>query len=309
MKKFLIVIGILIIGFPSISLAERPWLLKREDIILEKKKLEIEIDVTYSNDTRKEIINKWGSVIVEVEPEKFIEVPILIATFQEIERNSLTIPLILRYGFIKDLEVMIRIPFIYKQEKVTIDSEVKNYKEQGLGDIDLHVQYKILQEKLSIPELIANLGVKFPTGKDRYDNLSKDELPLGTGHWESTLGLTACKTIDPCVIFANIRYTLTWARNEYNKRIDPGDIFEYTIGLGYAINDKLTISGEVSGALIGKDKESREKITNSDANVINLLIGATYILTPKLNLELITSFGLTDDSTDFVFKWGFPYKF
>lgn len=286
MVKKILLIGVLIIGFPSISLAERPWLLKKEEIILQKKKLEIEIDVICS-----------------------IDQSTLIAYLAEIERNSLTIPLIIRYGFLRNLEVMAKVPFEHKQKKVVFGNQMNYWNDQGLGDIDLGVQYKILQERYSIPELIANLGVKFPTGKDRYDNLNLDELPLGTGHWESTLGLTACKTIDPCVIFANIRYTLTWARNEFNKRIDPGDIFEYTIGLGYAINDKLTISGEVSGALIGKDKEAGEKITNSEANITSLLLGATYLLNSKLNLELITSFGLTDDSTDFVFKWGVPYKF
>ena len=55
------------------------------------------------------------------------------------------------------------------------------------------------------------------------------------------------KTIDPVVFFGRIGYVNNFASQSRNL----GNIFEYRLGMGFSLNDKVSFNMQLTGAQMG----------------------------------------------------------
>lgn len=208
-------------------------------------------------------------------------------------------------------------------------------RDPEIGDINVGVAYKFLDEDETWPDAVATLRIKAPTGKDPYgiklrevdgnNNLAVPEsLPTGNGVWSITPGISLVKTFDPAVLFGSLSYTYNMQDSfsdispQVNSKV-PGDVklgdsWQIGGGIAFALNEKMSMSFSVSDQFARKSKIKPDggdwqSISNSDYNAANFNIGLTFAATNNLTIVPNLSIGLTDDAPDFSFSLKFPYYF
>ena len=261
-----------------------------------------------------------------------------------IKADNWTLDMTARYNLAQRWQFDINVPVVYRQSTYssggaggagpsTSDETVT--RDPEIGDINVGVAYKFLDESQSLPDAVATLRIKAPTGKDPYgiklrevpgnDNLSVPEsLPTGNGVWSITPGISLVKTFDPAVLFGSLAYTYNMEDSfsdispQVNSKV-PGDVklgdsWQIGAGIAFALNEKMSMSFSFSDQFASKSKIKPDggdwqSISNSDYNAANFNIGMTFAATDNLTIVPNLSIGLTDDAPDFSFSLKFPYYF
>ncbi|WP_434519227.1 hypothetical protein [Pseudomonas sp. NFX1] len=261
-----------------------------------------------------------------------------------IKADNWTLDMTARYNLAQRWQFDINIPVVYRESTyssggaggaapVTSDETVT--RDPEIGDINVGVAYKFMDESENWPDAVATLRIKAPTGKDPYgiklrevpgnDNLSVPEsLPTGNGVWAITPGISLVKTFDPAVLFGSLSYTYNMEDSfsdispQVNSKV-PGDVklgdsWQIGAGIAFALNEKMSMSFSFSDQFARKSKIKPDggdwqSISNSDYNAANFNIGMTFAASDNLTIVPNLSIGLTDDAPDFSFSLKFPYYF
>ena len=261
-----------------------------------------------------------------------------------IKADNWTLDMTARYNLAQRWQFDINVPVVYRESTyssggaggaapVTSDETVT--RDPEIGDINVGVAYKFMDESENWPDAVATLRVKAPTGKDPYgiklrevpgnDNLSVPEsLPTGNGVWAITPGISLVKSFDPAVLFGSLSYTYNMEDSfsdispQVNSKV-PGDVklgdsWQVGAGIAFALNEKMSMSFSVSDQFARKSKIKPDggdwqSISNSDYNSANFNIGMTFAASDNLTIVPNLSIGLTDDAPDFSFSLKFPYYF
>lgn len=261
-----------------------------------------------------------------------------------IKADNWTLDLTARYNLDQRWQFDINVPVVYRESTYSsggaggagpVTSDATVTRDPTIGDVNVGVAYKFLDESEDWPDAVFTLRVKAPTGKDPYgiklvndptnDNLSVPEsLPTGNGVWAITSGISLVKTFDPAVLFGSLSYTYNMEDSfsdisaQANSKV-PGDVklgnsWQIGAGIAFALNEKMSMSFSVSDQFASKSKIKPDggdwqSISNSDYNAANFNIGMTLAATDNLTIVPNLSIGLTDDSPDFSFSLKFPYYF
>jgi hypothetical protein len=119
---------------------------------------------------------------------------------------------------------------------------------------------------------------------------------LGTGHWDVGTGVSLVKTIDPVVFFGSLGYTWTLEQGD----ADPGDQIPYSIGMGFSLNDRVSVSMAMAGAAIRRREINGNEISGSGLEINSLQFTTTVQLAKRVYVEPFVGFGLTDEAADFL---------
>ncbi len=265
-------------------------------VLLPKGRLQVEPTISYSHVSSNRVGLSGFSVfdvifIGEIRSDK-------------INRDIVTSSLNTRYGVTNNLEAELDIPTQFQHEETLsgpIDNRQQSIKNRsGFTDLSGALFYQFAHEHGAIPNLIANIKVKAPTG----------EAPsLGSGSWGLKGGLTMVKTSDPVALFTNMGYSLNFPGSVRGMSVDPGDSFEYSAGLAYALNYNLAINGGFEQIFIGESKSNGVSVKGSRLVISNLKAGINYALTKNLTLDFSVGAGLTEDSPDVTVTFSLPYTF
>ncbi|MEN5214572.1 hypothetical protein ABE484_01755 [Pseudomonas pudica] len=261
-----------------------------------------------------------------------------------VKADNWTLDMTARYNLAQRWQFDINVPVVYRESTYssggaggagasTSDETVT--RDPEIGDVNVGIAYKFLDEDETWPDAVATLRIKAPTGKDPYgiklrqvegnDNLSVPEsLPTGNGVWSITPGISLVKTFDPAVLFGSLSYTYNMEDSfsdispQVNSKV-PGDVklgdsWQIGGGIAFALNEKMSMSFSVSDQFARKSKikpdgADWQSISNSDYNAANFNIGMTFAATDNLTIVPNLAIGLTDDAPDFSFSLKFPYYF
>lgn len=264
---------------------------------------------------------------------------------ENVESDSLTYNLAFRWGVSPNLTLNADIPFLERktvyQKGGAGGSAAAIAQEEtsggGLGDIALSGNYRLFPEKGRVPETVLTFGVTAPTGREPYGVdwkvLERDDdqfirfavpsqQPTGNGVWQGNIGLSAVKTADPAILFANIGYIYSFKRSFDDIDSNPdtvnpgevrlGDSFYFGAGVAFAFNERTSLSLSFSDKLSGRASTRYEngqwvKVIGSDANAGTLNFGVTYALNSHATLVSLLGVGLTPDAPDFSLAFKVPY--
>lgn len=156
---------------------------------------------------------------------------------QDINRDSVTTGIGMRYGLTRRMEFSARTSWTYRDDRTdaqvvnaTGARAIKELDGSGFGDLDFGLNYQINKPKGNFPYFVANARFKTNTGKGPFDvdrNLQtglEEELPTGSGFWTIEPSLTVIYPTDPAVLFANIGYQYTVDDNVNTAVLDRCDI-------------------------------------------------------------------------------------
>jgi hypothetical protein len=221
--------------------------------------------------------------------------------------RELLVPVSLRYGLFQGGEAFVSIPFGYAHREIDYMGDIQRSDLSGIGDTSAGIRYQILKETNNHPEIIASLAFCAPSGCGPYKD--PNNITLGSGHWSITPGIQFVKTFDPVVIFGGIDYTYSFARQGLGQEIQPGAAFGYNIGMGFAINQDISVSTQLLGSIKTETRLDGKWVGGSSREPVGMRMALTTRWSKKLYVEPSATFGLNTDHPDFILGTGFVYRF
>jgi hypothetical protein len=283
------------------------------------------------------VLLRQGQIVVEpaldfslvetnrVEVAGFTVLPAILVgnfTISQVERETLTAALTGRVGVTDRLELEARVPYVRRDDTETrrpigtgaaADETVK-LDGDGLGDVEFAAHYQINDGSRGWPFFVGNLRAKSDTGTSPFDvdtdsSGNPTELPTGTGFWSVQPSITAIMPTDPAVIFANLNYTWNIARDiDGFGDIDPGDTFGGSLGIGFALNEKLSISMAYDHVYVLKTTHN-DVDTNSAFHIGRMLFGGSYRFSDRAAVNLNFAVGVTEQAPDIQTELRVPITF
>lgn len=253
-----------------------------------------------------------------------------------------------RLGFGR-FQADINVPYLYRRSNFRSGGAggnasgltEKTITSRGLGDVSGGLSYRAMAETSSRPNVVVNVRVKAPTGRDPFGvrlievdgsegNLKVPaRLSTGSGVWGAAAGVSLLKTLDPMVVFGSLTYfynfeqhfpDLDEAQGDQPGEARLGGALQYGLGVAFALNDRSSLSASFTQRFV-RHSELRSdptdlnpdpqwrRVVGSQANVGILNLGATFTLSPRLTLLTNLSTGITDDAPDMVLSVRLPYRF
>ena len=197
------------------------------------------------------------------------------------------------YGLIENLEVFVDVPFVYNWADVHGASASSG----NVGDLNLTLKYRIVQETVSLPTVTVLFATDFPTGK--FKNPDPNEMGTdltGGGSYAFTAGFNVSKYVAPFILYANVWYSMLTSYDDGGPQY-PGDIFTLNLAAEYPIVDKWVALLELTsywsgGRLFGPD-------TNVPHDALLSIIPAIeYMATEHLSFALGLNVDLVGKNTD-----------
>ncbi len=252
---------------------------------------------------------------------------------RQVKTTTQTGALALRYGLSNRMELELRIPYVYGHTDTisreiftgSATDQVFTAHGHGIGDIEATARYQINDGGADRPYYIGWLRVKSRTGKDPFevttDCVSRCvqnttgtglplELPQGSGFYSVQPGLTWLFPSDPVVFFGNVSYLHNFPRSHVTRtvllggkealgKVKVGDIFDASVGMGLALNEKASFSIGYDMSLVGLTRQNGQKVAGTARSVLGtLLIGGSYRYNSKRTLNFTLGVGVTRDTPD-----------
>lgn len=219
------------------------------------------------------------------------------ATVLNTLNRELSVPLGLRVGLADHWQGYANLPLVYGYQQFSFDGEARSFQHAGIGDVSAGLNYQLLREGDGWPDLIASAGFSAPTGRSPYvdDGVG---VALGSGHWKSNIGLQFIKTEDPVAIFGGLNYTYQFERNGLGRRVKPGDAIGYNLGLSFAINDRVSVSGEFIGSAQGETQQDGKRLVGTSREPIQFRTEMIYRASKDWYLAPTLTHSLNSDAPD-----------
>lgn len=263
---------------------------------------------------------------------------------REVKTSTYIPSVAFRYGLTKRLEIEAKVPYVHSSGQTvsrevftgTAVDRVFNASGSGIGDVEATVRYQLNYGNEKIPYFVGWLRYKSNTGKDPFEvvtdcvtrcvgNATGTGLPLGlptgTGFQAIQPGITWLLPTDPAVFFGTFSYLHNFARDNVSRtvlngekenlgKIAPGDIFEFSFGMGLSLNEKASFSIGYDQAIIWPTKQNGQTVPGSvRVTQGTLLVGYSYRFNNRYTLNLSVGAGLTRDTPDLQVNVRLPITF
>lgn len=289
-------------GLPTQPLGQEPeeadsrlLFLRQSSVLLRPGQFDVEIGLSYRRDEKQSFIAELN------EDNTFVANDELRREFES--RVSV------RLGLMDRVEAFASLPLLYASEEEVRQGGTKSDNDEfGIGDTVFGLKAMLLREKEGRPEVILNLTGLAPTGDDPYSG-GENVVALGDGHWGVGAGLTLIKSYDPVILFAGLDYLYRFSRNAFNTRIEPGHQIGYNFGMGFAVNEAVTLSAQLQGNFRSKTEVGGVELEDSELEPISIRFGLTYSLAAGRYLDSFVSFGVSDDAASSVFGASVTQRF
>lgn len=236
------------------------------------------------------------------------------------DRDAITATLGMRYGVTNRIEAELRVPYMYRSDSTTntvVNSSnvaaTTSLSDHGLGDIEGAVHWQVNDGAGTWPFLVANFRAKSTTGTGPFDverNAQgiEEELATGSGFWGFEPSLTVIAPSDPAVFFVNLGYL--WnvkrsvdkqvANNRTISDVDPGDAIRFGVGMGLALNEKVSFSVGYQHDWIMSTKTTftDAEFDSESLSVGSLSFGVNWQMSDTTSLNVSVGIGVTEDAPD-----------
>lgn len=246
------------------------------------------------------------------------------------DRNAISGALSLRYGLLDRLEVEARVPYLYRDDRVTTlaqrdETITRTFNLDGhdIGDVELAARYQINRGLKGWPVFIAGLRYKSDTGTSPFE-VDRDsagvakELATGSGFWGLEGSLNFLYPTDPIVLFGGLSY-LSHQPKDINKvvgevlvrKVDPGDSLSMNAGFGFALNPRFSFSLGYKHSYIWPTKSVLgNTLQKSDSLQVGAFtFGWSLALSERVSIANSYEIGTTSDAPDMRVVLRVPIRF
>jgi hypothetical protein len=227
----------------------------------------------------------------------------------EFRGRELTVPMEIRYGLLKRVQTFLQVPVGWSNTQVSIDGVDIFDNDGGIGDIGFGLTAQLCDATKDRPYMIGTLSAVAPTGGDPFTGIigfSPSAPSLGNGFWQLAGNLLWIETrYDPVILFYGFGTRYQFSHRYIGVEFQPGPEYNYTLGYGFAVNERVTLSTQFFGAYQEELKANGERLEGTNLEPMNIQLAATFINRCDRIVEPFVTFGLTDDSisSNFGITW------
>ncbi len=207
----------------------------------------------------------------------------------------------LTYGPIENMEVFLVLPYTHNWTR-SVDEPGPNGETSavsgGLGDINLTLKYRLVEETPSLPTVTALFTTGFPTGK--FESLNPSALGtdvIGSGSYIFTTGFNVSKYIKPFIFYFNLWYSMPTSFTDDDGKQYPGDFVTVNLAAEYPITEKWVTLLELSSSW-GGGRLFGPTTTLPNESRVSIIPGIEYMATEHFSLALGLSIDLIGKNTD-----------
>jgi hypothetical protein len=218
----------------------------------------------------------------------------------EFKGRELAVPMELRYGLLDRVQGFIQVPVGWANVQAAVDDYDEYENDGGVGDIGFGLTAQLRDAYKDCPYLIGTIAGLAPTGGDPFGVLgviSPNAPSLGNGFWAVSGNLLWVQPrYDPVVLFYGLGARYQFEREYRGIEFQPGTEFNYTLGVGFAVNERVTLSTQFFGSYVEEIKANGERVEGTIQEPMNIRMAATLAKPCNRLVEPFVMFGLTDDS-------------
>lgn len=280
---------------------EQPQFLRNDSVLLKPGEYQWEIGVSYAHNSRQTPIGQFSG------EGGFV------GNIRRVNR-VMQMPLEVRIGLTPDWQASVALPIGWANQELSLGGADQFSNLVGVGDLNLSLTRLLRKGDLNHANVLGMVALSMPTGESTFaTSLQDPAVALGRGFYSLTTGITAIRTIDPIVFFLGFGYQHNFETSFANiGRMDPGNGGFYRLGIGYAVNPRVSLSAVFTGAYLGDARIEGDRLGGSSREPLAIRIAATVINQRQATkwtraTEPFVTLGLNDDAADSVFgiAWTF----
>ena len=258
-----------------------------------------------------------------------------------VEQNIGTAAVTVRGGITNRLEVNIKIPYVVNfgtttsliPEGATAQLLTASAQNKAIGDIQLGASYQINSGQSGWPIFVGNLLFKTATGVSPFDvpiitvNDPNGEflqgipkkLATGTGFYSVEPSLTVLYPTAPGVLFGNLLFIDNIGRSvniqstqggpSTPARLTPGQALAFTFGIGFALNDRTSMTLSYQQEHVFTAYENGVPIAGSSYSFGTFNFGLGYELSRSTRLNISVGIGAGPNTPVAKVLVELPYRF
>jgi hypothetical protein len=278
--------------------------LRTETVLLKPGKYQFDIGVSYSIQERN-----FPILFRTIDPTNPVDDTHVLTTDghtlsfsadgARFKSRELEMPLQLRYGLFKRVQVFIAAPVGWSNTEVDLTGRDEFKNDGGIGDISFGATAQLQDGQADCPYVIGSFVATAPTGGDPFTDaalFSPSAPALGNGFWKLGGNLLFIQPMDPVTFFYGTGIRGSFEHEYIGANFEPGLEYTYTFGFGFAINEKVTISSQLFGEYQSRLQVNGQGLEGSSQEPISLQLAATIARPCDRLVEPFVQFGLTDDA-------------
>ena len=232
-----------------------------------------------------------------------------------LRRRLMLAPLDVRYGLTDCMQLFANVPFGWANTETSyIVSPTQNsdnfLNQGGIGDTDVGFSYLIHKScgQSCDPDIVATMDVTAPTGKGNFFDalFLSPQLTLGQGLWAASWNVLFIHTYDPVIFFYGFGTRHPFSREFDGFDVVPGAQYNYRAGVGFAVNEHVTLSTMLYGSYIAEPLVDGQRIKGDMLEPIYLRFAVTIAHCDRI-CEPFVNIGLTSDAANTIFGVTFTF--
>lgn len=278
----------------------------RDYTLMKPGNLGFEFNLTYTGDAYDSVTS--SSTTVSVNHNAF---------------HTVTSGFYIEYPLKDNLTTTVNIPFVYKYNSQTNSSTAKDVSD--IGDVSFGCQFQPVKSGGSFPSLILSGSLSCPSGRSPYKIDTTREISTGSGGYSVSMGCNLSKSVDPVVVFGGVNVGHSFDISNLNFKsgsqgetgvylqgVKPGDVFSYSMGIGYSLSYKVNLTIGYQFSYQTKTHYDWVGIndTQSEGSISSVLnLGTGWNLSPRKSMNVKVGIGLTANDPAFSVSVRIPFTY
>ena len=261
------------------------FFLRRQTVLLEPGKWQFDVGVTYgiTEDNIPVAITDAGGTVIGVVGGR-------------LRQRLMLAPLEIRWGFCPRVQLFASVPFGWSNTELSYSTVDEFSNVGGIADINTGASVLLREGTGYGADIVGTMGLTFPTGNDSFPLFGfTPNSRLGEGFFATSLDFLFVHTFDPVVVFYGLGYRHRFDDEFMGNNVDPGGQFVYQLGMGFAVNEWITLSGSFLGMSISEDRINGQVVEGSLMEPLRLRFSMT-ISAPNKIIEPFAEIGMTEDA-------------
>lgn len=258
---------------PEIRRVEQAFL-RQQNVLLEEGDWQFDYGISYfTSDFDYPIVNNANIVRADLVRRQFV------------------VPFAVRYGWTDRLQLFASIPVGWRHNEIVTSSISDpnpielNQEDFAIGDIVLGGSYHLWYGECGSPDVIATLSTGLPTGETSLVTSTLDG-GLGTGFTSLAWNLLFVHTYDPVVVYWGFGHRHYFQETIGGVQVQPGEELSYQLGVGFAVNDRVTLSTAYLGSYVTAAEFNGDVLDGSDYEPSRI----RFALTALRNCRIVEPF-------------------
>ena len=215
--------------------------------------------------------------------------------------RELTVPMEYRVGLAKRVQGFINLPVGWSNTQVNAANIEDFRNDGGIGDLSFGLTVQCRDATANCPYVISTILATAPTGGDPFTGIvgiSPTAPSLGDGFSSITWSMLFIQQYDPMVIFYGGGVLQLFPHDFVGIQFQPGTEFDYLMGVGFAVNERITLSTRFFGSYITELDANGQRVPGTNVEPMNIRMSATISKPCDRYVEPFVEFGLNDDSVN-----------